>query len=183
MEREYQEMKRTLGLRFKKAAGIVSAAMTVFLALVLAANLWLILSRVWLKEPVPSVLGFTPVHVLSGSMEPAFSAGDMILIHASREYGPGDIITFRDSGELVTHRIISETREGFWVQGDANNVKDGEPVRKENIVGKVVWILPRLGTATAYVRSGKGILILAAAVLLASVLTGRGPRREERYGE
>ena len=100
-----------------------AAAGTVFLSLVLAASLWLILSKVWLKTPVPSVFGFSPVYVLSGSMEPTFSTGDMIIIHPQREYRPGDVVTFRSEGELVTHRIISESKEGFTVKGDANNVR------------------------------------------------------------
>jgi len=58
-----------------RAFSLISSLLTVFLALILAVNLWLILSRVWLKEPIPSVLGFTPIYVLSGSMEPIFSTG------------------------------------------------------------------------------------------------------------
>lgn len=164
---------------FGRALSLISALLTVFLTLILAANLWLILSRVWLKQPVPSVLGYTPVYVLSGSMEPAFSAGDMILIHAVGQYEPGEVVTFREEGEFITHRIISETKEGFRVQGDANNVMDEEPVAKEAIIGKVVFVLPGVGRLAAFLRSGKGVLILAALVLLAAVLTRRGDRNRK----
>jgi len=150
---------------------LLSTLLTVLLVLILAANVWLILSRVWLKKPVPSVLGYTPVYVLSGSMEPTFSAGDMILIRAAGDYEPGEIVTFRDEGELVTHRIVGETKEGFQVRGDANNTSDEKPVMREDIIGKVVCILPGVGRLAAFFRSTKGLLILAAAILLTAVLT------------
>lgn len=160
---------------------LLSAAVTVFLALVLAANLWLILSRVWLKEPIPSVLGFTPVYVLSGSMEPVCSAGDLILIHPSPAYEPGDVVTFQEEGELITHRIIAETKEGFWVQGDANNVRDEKPVKSESVIGKVVLILPGVGRAAIFFRSLRGLMLLASIVLVTAILTCRRREEEERW--
>jgi len=157
-----------------------SAVGTMFLSLVLAAGLWLILSKVWLKTPVPSVFGFSPVYVLSGSMEPTFSTGDMIIIHPQREYRPGDVVTFRSEGELVTHRIISESKEGFTVKGDANNVRDEEKVREQDIQGKLVLVVPHVGAIALFFRTRRGILLLAAVVLMAVVLTFRDRKREER---
>ena len=156
-----------------------AAAGTGFLGLILAASFWLVISKVWLKTPVPSVLGYAPVYVLSGSMEPTFSAGDMIVIRPQKEYRPGDVVTFQSGGELVTHRIISESREGFTVKGDANNVSDEEKVPREDVRGKLVLVLPRLGTAAAFLRTRRGVLLLLAVVLLAAWQTFR----ERRSGD
>jgi len=57
-------------MRNAARAGAIVA--TGFLGFVLAASLWLILSKLWLKQEIPSVFGYSPVYVLSGSMEPFF---------------------------------------------------------------------------------------------------------------
>ena len=157
----------------RKIARAGALVVTGFLGLVLAASVWLILSRFWLKQEVPSVLGYSPVYVLSGSMEPTFSAGDMIIIHPQSRYEPGDVVTFYSDGELVTHRIVGESPAGFTVKGDANNVTDGELVREQDIVGKQVQVLPGAGAALLFFRSRKGMVILAALMLLTAVQSFR----------
>ena len=158
----------------RKLAGAGALVATGFLGLVLAASVWLILSKFWLKQEIPSVFGYSPVYVLSGSMEPTFSAGDMIIIHPRSQYEPGDVVTFYSEGELVTHRITAESLEGFTVKGDANNVPDEELVRPSDIVGKQVLVLPRIGSIALFFRTGKGMIFLSAVVLLALLQSVRG---------
>ena len=158
----------------RKIARAGALVVTGFLGLVLAASVWLILSKFWLKQEIPSVFGYSPVYVLSGSMEPAFSAGDMIIIHPRNQYEPGDVVTFYSEGELVTHRITAESLEGFTVKGDANNVQDEELVRPSDIVGKQVLVLPRIGSIALFFRTGKGMIFLSAVVLLALLQSSRG---------
>ena len=154
---------------------------TGILGLILAASVWLILSKVWLKQEIPSVFGYSPVYVLSGSMEPTFYAGDMIIIHSRSQYGPGDVVTFYSDGELVTHRIIGAGPKGFTVKGDANNVSDEELVKASDIVGKQILVLPRIGSIALFFRTGKGMALLSAAVLLAAVQSLR--ERQKKQGE
>ena len=161
----------------------IGAAGTAALCLVLAANLWLIAARVWLKDPVPSFFGFAPVSVLSGSMESSFSAGDMIIIHSCAQYIPGDIVTFQSEGGFVTHRIIGETGNGFLVKGDANNVRDEEAVPADRIVGKVVWIFPNAGRILLFFRTPSGLILLAAVWLFSMLPGSRGRRKENSRGD
>lgn len=57
-------------------------------------------------------------------MEPAVSAGDLVLVHRREAYGRGDIVMFDNGGISVTHRIVKKAKEGFVTKGDANNVPD-----------------------------------------------------------
>jgi len=163
---------------------------TGFLGALFAVSVWLILSKIWLKQEIPSVFGYSPVYVLSGSMEPTFFAGDMIIIHAQSRYEPGDVVTFYSDGELVTHRIIGAGQEGFTMKGDANNVPDEELVRAQAIVGKQVFVLPRLGNLALFFRTGKGMILISALFLLAVIQNFRGyagaserkVRRTKEYG-
>ena len=171
-------MKIRVWIRYGVRAGTV--VVTGLLALILAVSVWLILSKVWLKREVPSVLGFSPIYVMSGSMEPTFSAGDLIIIHPQSWYQPGDVVTFKSGGELVTHRIISEGRDGFSVQGDANNVRDEEKVKPGDIVGRQILILPHVGSIAFFLRTRKGALVLAVVILAALLQTIREQRRRPR---
>lgn len=83
--------------------------------------------------------------VLSGSMEPAFKKGDLVLAQTfDKDAKVGDIVMFsaKEFKEPVTHRVVSITAEGNIVtKGDANAAVDGElGTPPQLIVGKVVTI-------------------------------------------
>ena len=59
--------------------------------------------------------------ILSGSMEPVIPTGSVAVVDSSkRDVRPGNIATFERHGDLVTHRILSKTEEGYQTKGDAN---------------------------------------------------------------
>ena len=64
----------------------------------------------YLLIAAPLILGYHPVVVLSGSMEPAFPVGSIIYYKETPcdKIQAGEIITFHagDGGSLVTHRVV-----------------------------------------------------------------------------
>jgi signal peptidase len=79
----------------------------------------------------------------SGSMEPTFKKGDLILMqNIDVEVENGNIIMFDTPTVLipVTHRVIEISDKGFITKGDARSSKDGWIVKDEDIVGKAVTI-------------------------------------------
>lgn len=82
--------------------------------------------------------------VLSGSMEPTFQRGDLVLMQ--RMYlkaDVGDIIMFPmfRFQEPVTHRVVDITEEGKIVtQGDANPFPDSSGFPPDRVAGKAVLI-------------------------------------------
>lgn len=132
------------------------------LSLLLLLNIWQLISYHVLHQNPPSAGGFSPVIVLSGSMEPAFSAGDLLIIKQRGSYRAGDIVTFEDGGALTTHRIIEQSPEGFITKGDHNNVPDGGKVSAEQIKGILVLRVPKAGAFLLFLRSPQGLLALAA---------------------
>ncbi len=140
--------------------GILGAA----LCAVLLLNVWLLVQQTVLKRDTPKIFGYAQYIVTSGSMEPSFSAGDMILVKQEDNYQLGDVVTFVDSmGQTVTHRIMGRVSGQFITQGDANNTKDQELLPPERIVGKLQVVLPGAGGAAMFLRSPFGLLILLAA--------------------
>lgn len=113
------------------------------------------------------VLGFTPLKVLTGSMEPAIKIGDLIIVKDmdKSNIGEGDIITYRtNTGVYVTHRVVEVVDEGgstmFRTKGDANNVEDKDLVGEEAIVGKYIFRLPAFGYLSDFMAKPLGFILL-----------------------
>ena len=93
-------------------------------------------------------------------MSPALHLGDMVVASkvtpdAIRE---GDIIDFQQGEMRVIHRVIDIQGSGdsrqFITKGDANSIPDLSPVSPEQVRGKVIFAVPKLGWVTLLLRSG-----------------------------
>ena len=166
----------------KAAIKVLRAIFAVLLIAVIGLNLWMFVQQSVLKKDPPEIFGYSQLVVTSGSMEPAFSAGDMIVIRQEEDYGLGDIVTFRLSGgELVTHRIVGSVEGSFITKGDANNTEDDELLDPGRIVGKLVTYLPAVGSFMLFLRTPVGMFALVVlGFLLIELPTLLGARREEK---
>lgn len=104
----------------------------------------------FLIQLVPFIIGADRgLIVLSGSMEPTFYPGDIILIKhvAPEEIKVGDIITINSTERpIYTHRVINITwSDGcpiFQTKGDANEDPDNIKATYDEVLGKVILIYP-----------------------------------------
>ena len=99
-------------------------------------------------------------------MEPAIKLGSLVLIKQEQQYRVGDIITFKNSDNLMattTHRIIkekiAENQIQYYTKGDANNAEDTNKVSESLIIGKVQIIIPYLGYLIGFTQTLPGIII------------------------
>lgn len=137
------------------------------------------------------LIGLQVYHVISPSMEPNYSVGDLIYV---KEVDPdsvkaGDPITFVLNEDLVvaTHRVVaidSENRQ-FTTKGDANKTEDAAPVHFNNLIGVPVFAIPLLGYVSAYIQSPPGMyvaialgVVLLAAVFLPDLLSKKAKKEE-----
>lgn len=139
---------------------VVQISITVLLAILLVCNLYLIIVNRIMGEEHPTIFGYSTAVVASGSMEPALSVDDLILNHTQDSYEKGDIITFQNGDSLTTHRIVEVTEEGYVTQGDANNTPDLDVVQANAVVGRVVWSIPYVGSALAFLKTPLGMVVL-----------------------
>jgi signal peptidase len=124
---------------------------------------------------VPRVNNGAALTVLTGSMEPTFSPGDVIVVKgvqdADNEVAVGDVITFMPNPNdptLITHRVVSKSinpTEGvsFITQGDANSAPD-DPVLPKQIRGKFMYAVPYVGFATSWFSAKAPWLVTAVGV-------------------
>ncbi len=154
------------------------------LALVLAVDMGLLVSRFVLHQEPAHVLGFYPMIVTTGSMEPTLPAGSMVIAHREADYAVGDIITFRQEGAVVTHRIIEKTAAAYRTRGDANNTPDDAAVPPADVLGRVVLCLPGAGELLMLLQKPLGILLLAAGgAILIFLPEKRGAEQHEDTGK
>lgn len=139
---------------------VLSGILTAVLALLLAVNVYTIAARYVTGEIQPAVFGWSWAVVVSGSMSPEIQVDDLVVIHEQERYAVGDIISFESGRSLVTHRIVEQEGEAYRTKGDFNNTVDRDPVAGENIVGKVVKIIPGMGRYLDFLRTPLGMTIL-----------------------
>lgn len=161
-----------------KILKIGKSILTVFLLLILLVNIVTMVQIVVLGQEMPMLFGYGKAVVATGSMEPAISPGDMIIFRGQDDYEVGDIVIFEDEN-FVTHRIIERTENGFITKGDANNVDDGE-ILTEQMTGKIVLIIPKVGYAADFLKSPLGILVIVIGLLALIELPNLVRRKSKR---
>ena len=124
------------------------------------------------KERVPSVFGYSLFVIATPSMTGAIDAGDAVLIKQSDTYAVGDIVTYFPENEKisVTHRIVRTEGSRYYAKGDANSGEDPDPIKKEQIVGKVAKVIPKIGILTEWMKSSVGIVFVVAATVIIILL-------------
>lgn len=150
----------------KRTKTVIRTVLLVLVALIVGINIYTINASRLAGNTVPMPFGVGAAVVLSGSMEPALSVGDLLIVAESDSYAVGDVVVFQDERIAVTHRIVSMTEEEVITRGDANNTDD-EPMEPNRIKGKVVLAIPLVGHLVNLIKTPVGtICILAAAIFL-----------------
>ena len=124
--------------------------------------------------------------IVSPSMVPTIKIDDAIVV--KREEGEkldvGDIITFSSidpayPGLTVTHRIVGKEKSTtgkylFRTKGDNNIVMDPSIVEEDNIYGKVILKIPKLGVIRKFLMTSYGfmfgIVLPAVAIIVFDIL-------------
>ena len=129
------------------------------LIIVMIYNLSLIIQSILKPNQTPSFLGLKTYVIISGSMEPNINIGDLVVVQKTKgELKEGDIISYRQGESVITHRISQKTEneEGeiiYKTKGDNNNTEDSEEIRKEEIEGKVIKVIPKIGNVTLVLKN------------------------------
>ena len=119
--------------------------------------------------------GGRALSVMSGSMSPRIATGDIVVNRgvSPLELRRGDVITFRDpedSQRLITHRVkevrIVGAEAHLVTKGDANNSAERWAVAADGEVGLVLYRLPKLGYALAWLGHPLAKLLLVAVPAL-----------------
>lgn len=141
-----------LNLRKNKKAKFLKAIMPIFLIIMFAFF-------------VNGFLMYKPTVILSDSMQPIFSRGDILIIKTLSTKEKNnlklyDIISYNADNINVTHRIVSieKYNDGsvlYITKGDSNNTMDKNKVEASKIEGVVKLVIPKLGYPAVWVNDRK----------------------------
>ncbi len=166
---------------FKYIIGVLSYALFIWLLLI-GGTLLLYVADIKIRalkgDNNPPV--FNAYVVMSGSMLPEIKVKDIVVTKRVPEerLTQDNIITFispdsRFNGITITHRIIEKyydsTVNGYYykTKGDANNIADEALVPYDNILGKVILRIPKLGYLQDLLASKGALLIVVIIPCLA----------------
>ena len=122
--------------------------------------------------------GYQFISARGSSMEPAFSAGSLLLVRpaAPDSVRIGDIVAIPRASEAaprVVHRVVALLDQGedvvAFTMGDNNAAPDPAPTTLDRSVARVVWMAPYAGwwvtPTTGWLLLGiSGLLVLRAAL-------------------
>ena len=107
--------------------------------------------------------------IISQSMEPTIHVQDAIVTKRADDLKVGDVCTYLSKnpsyfGIMITHRIIdiktNEKGEKVYIfKGDNNYSADQMPVEKDQIYGRVVMKIPKIGYVQYFLSSAYGWII------------------------
>ena len=137
------------------------------------------------------LLGFNCYTVISGSMEPTYSVGDLLYVKKvdPADIKVGDPITFVLNEDLVvaTHRVVEVDTEHnrFYTKGDANEIPDSRPVLFQNVKGVPQFAIPKMGYVSDFVQNPPGmyISIVVGGVLILLVFLPDLIAKKKKEGE
>ena len=173
-----KEQKQRVTLR--KVVGVIGVILCLLILPILVINIVLIIESYVNPKEVPSLLGITPMVVVTDSMKPTITGGDMILDVKvpAEEVQPGDIISFFDPTRpdrdvVITHRVIRVEESGgelsFVTKGDANNTIDIPAVPASCYVGVYRTTIPVLGGIVLFMRTTLGVIVTVIVPVLAVI--------------
>lgn len=145
----------------------LEAMMIAFVSIIAVINIVMFFQYHVLHATVPTFFGYSYVNILSGSMEPTLSIGDMAICKEQDEYAVGDAVLFQDKGYLVLHRIAEVNDDGtFVMRGDANNVNDETAIPQSSVYGKMVYSFNGMGNTISYISTLAGAFWTVLSALL-----------------
>ncbi|MBQ8784214.1 MAG: signal peptidase I [Clostridia bacterium] len=163
-----------------KVKKVISAIIAVFTALIFLIGLAIFVSVLKADaDEVPNVLGFSVLKIETGSMEPEYRTGSVIITRkvSADKLEKGDVISFYSTGgqiadQVNTHRIdeifyLKGGERQFVTKGDANQNVDEFPVYESRIIGKVILNLGVFsGSVIGFLQNPNIILFLIVIPLV-----------------
>lgn len=126
---------------------------------------------------IPAIFGYKPFIVMSGSMEAELYKGDLVVVKDvdKKTIKKSDIIAFRDKkNHVVTHRIVEvindNGKKAFITKGDNNDTTDVGAVYLNNIEGKYVFKIAKVGNVLLVLQKPMTLFIMLTVILIIGIV-------------
>ncbi len=145
---------------------LLFSLLIIIMLFVLAISIYSFIQIEIQNKDYSDIFGYSIFQIETGSMSKALEIEDIIIVKiGNQDLKKDDIITFKQDNNLITHRIIKIDNDVITTKGDSNSAED-EPIKKEDIVGKVEIIIPNVRIWKAVFTDVKVIISLVITLIL-----------------
>lgn len=175
--------------RENKICRVISIIIYILLFPLIIYNISLIVQSVVHPNETPSFFGIKTYVIVSGSMQPEYDIGDIVIVKKVEEEDikKDDVISYRNGQTVVTHRVIEENevnnKKQFKTKGDNNNTEDIHEVTIDLIEGKVVGKVSKIGKLSIMLQDKISIIIIILLFYIYLVRSDKVKKRNERRKE
>lgn len=153
----------------KKIAEYITNILLIIVVIAIFFALYGFIQLKIMNKTYINYFGYTFFEVVSGSMSPTINTHDLIIVKIDNEVKEDDVITFYKDNSFITHRITDYVDdENIITKGDANNTTD-KSISKNEILGKVVYIIPKFGIIRVILSDIKVIASVFVTIILFSI--------------
>lgn len=156
------------------------------IAIIFIYNIILIFISSANKMNIINLFGYRSYIIKTNSMEPTININDVVISKKveKQEIKTGDVITFLQDGEVITHRITQIDDDGnYTTKGDNNNIEDTFKITYENIEGKHILTIPYLGKIVQMLDNKIVFLVITLIVLIFIFITIQNQEKRENRRE
>ena len=141
--------------------------------------LYSFIQLVILEKDYANYFGYTLFEVQSGSMSPTINVDDMLLVKLTTDIKKGDIITYKNEENFITHRVIEANGDKIITKGDSNNSED-KIINKDAVLGKIVKIFPKFGKWKKILLSPGVLIALFSTLTIFSLGLSYNDKKKEK---
>ena len=167
----------------RKRAKILSFLSIPLIVLILGIAISIVYQKHIKKASSIDIFGYKLYTILTGSMEPKYNIGDVIIDNpiAQKDIKVDTVITYALNQTTVTHRVVElvekDGKTMYRTQGDNNNSPDTDLVDYSQVRGTIVFKISKLGKIISEFVSGIGFAALIVFVWISYI---RSSRTEEK---
>ncbi len=163
-----------------KISGIFLNILLIIVTLLIVIGIYYLVQIKVLKNSYANIFGYTFFEVATGSMADTIQIGDAVIVELTNDVKENDIIVYKEDDNFITHRLIGIDENGkILTKGDANNSED-KPIESSQILGKVIYIIPKLGTLRKAILSPQVLILITTLIILLGVALKITTNTEEK---
>lgn len=148
---------------------ILNVLLLIVFVLIMIGVYYIVQIKVF-QNDYANLFGYTFFEVATGSMSGTIEVGDVVIVEITKDVNKGEVIVYNEGDNFVTHRLVEKEGDHLVAKGDANNSED-KPITEDQILGRVIYIIPKLGVWRKIFLSPEIIgLILLLLFLLGVVM-------------
>ena len=152
----------------EKIVNLLLNILIVFFGIILLISLYITVQTKVLHNDYANFFGYSIFEVQTGSMADTINIGDWIIVGLDKNIKINDIVTYKLNKDYITHRVVEAYKDTYVTMGDANNAKD-EKITEDQIIGKVVKILPKFGIFRKTIFNPIILITIIITLLLCSI--------------